>query len=73
MSDSHGDIAAFPRVGTEEFPGFKGMSYRMYLIGEALRGTVTNEHHAEAAADFAVECADATIEKMDREWKDNKG
>lgn len=73
MTNSHADIAAFPRVATDEFPAFKGMNYRMYLIGEALRGTVTNEHRAEDAANFAVECADATIARLDQDWIDEKG
>jgi hypothetical protein len=63
----NGNHEAFPRMGTSANSGARGMTYRQWLIGQALNGLLAKGQYATAAVD-AIGAADNTIKLMkDRE------
>ena len=68
--DTYPDGMAFPGMEFDNTAGQRyhyGMTYRQWLIGQALAGACSIPGNPKHAADHAVMCADAVIERLKTE------
>lgn len=66
------DVPAFPYIVTEHFEeGYRGLTKREWLAGQALAGHCANPntfvHSAEHVAQWSIQCADATLAELAKE------